>query len=92
MERGTAGTTVLVLRNALWYIDGHHYKLAERSCRVPVVFKQFSEYNVPHCQSIGKELTHLSPRKCYSLTVIAYSLICKLAFGIICVGRHSKLK
>ena len=47
MERGTADTTVLVLRDALWYIDGHHYKLAERSCRVPVVFKQFSEYNVP---------------------------------------------
>ena len=47
VETGTDGNTVLVLHNALWYIDGHHRKLVEHSCRVPVVFKQFSEYSVP---------------------------------------------
>ena len=47
VESGIAGNTVLVLRDALWYIDGQYCKLAERSCGVPVVFKQFSDYNVP---------------------------------------------
>ena len=29
------------------YVDGHHSKLAERSCGIPVVFKQFTSFNVP---------------------------------------------
>lgn len=47
VERGVAGSTVSVLRDTLWYIDGHHPKLAERACGVPAVFKQFTNYNVP---------------------------------------------
>ena len=36
-----------VLTDALWYIDGHDSKLSERSCEVPVIFKQFSGFNKP---------------------------------------------
>ena len=61
VERGVAGTTVSVLCDVLWYIDGHHCKLAERSCTVPVVFKQFSEYNLPqlskHRKRFNKSLS-----------------------------------
>ena len=47
MHQGVANNTVSVLRDVLWYIDGHHSKLAERSCGIPVVFKQFTSFNVP---------------------------------------------
>ena len=56
VEGGTAGNTILVLRDALWYIDGHYCKLAEHSCTVPVVFKQFSDYNVPQMSKHRKRV------------------------------------
>ena len=56
VEEGTAGNTILVLRDALWYIDGHYCKLAEHSCTVPVVFKQFSDYNVPQMSKHRKRV------------------------------------
>ena len=36
-----------VLRDVPWYIGGHHSKLTEWSCGIPVVFKQFTSINVP---------------------------------------------
>ncbi len=39
---------VKTLRDVLWYIDGHHYILAERAIPVPGLFQSFSSYNVPH--------------------------------------------
>ena len=47
VDNGTASTAVRTLRDALWYIDGHHHTLADRSCDVPQVFEGFVEYNIP---------------------------------------------
>ena len=67
MERGTAGNTILVLHDTLWYIDGHHCKLAERSCTVLIVFKQFSDYNLPQMSKHRKRAnTSLSAQVLHS--------------------------
>lgn len=45
---GTHGKNFMYnLRDALWYIDGHHSTLEARSCPVPDPFSQFVGYNVP---------------------------------------------
>ena len=44
---GVADNAVKTLTDVLWYINGQHSKLSERSCVVPVVFSQFTEYNKP---------------------------------------------
>ena len=44
---GIADNVVKTLTDVLWYIDGQHSKLSERSCVVPVAFSQFTEYNKP---------------------------------------------
>lgn len=59
VERGTAGNTVLVLHDALGYIDRRYCKLAECYCTVPVVFKQFSDYNVPQMSKQRKKANTL---------------------------------
>ena len=38
VDNGTASNAISTLRDALWYIDGHHQTLADRSCHVPHVF------------------------------------------------------
>ena len=39
---------VHTLMEILWYIDGHHHLLSERSTvSVPSMFKQFQDYNKP---------------------------------------------
>ena len=35
------------LRDALWYIDGHHSILEQRSCSIPEPFNKFVGYNTP---------------------------------------------
>ena len=35
------------LMNILWYIDGHHDVIGERSSKIPDVFSQFNGYNCP---------------------------------------------
>lgn len=47
VKHGIATTTVKTLTEILWYIDGHHHTLAERSCDIPVTFKEFTNYNRP---------------------------------------------
>ena len=42
---GSATKAVQALRDTLWYIDGSHHTLAERSCAVPEIFQKFSGYN-----------------------------------------------
>ena len=44
---GVADNTVRMLSDVLWYINGQHTKLSERSCEVPVIFSQFTGYNNP---------------------------------------------
>ena len=67
VERGTAGNTVLVFRDTPWYIDSHHCKLAEHSCTVPIVFKQFSDYNLPQMSKHRKRAnTSLSAQVLHS--------------------------
>jgi hypothetical protein len=44
----TAGCQLVsTLTDALWYVDGHHQTLVERSCTVPVAVACFSGYNNP---------------------------------------------
>ena len=80
-NNGTAYTAVCKLRDALWYIDGHHLTLADRSCHVPQVFKGFVDYN------IHESLKH---RKRSSLSLCVATLkshlqvflaICRVPFG-----------
>ena len=92
VERGTAGNTVLVLRDTLWYIDGHHCKLAECSCTVPIVFKQFSDYNLPQMSKHRKRAnTSLSAQVLHSHSQRIFTSL-QLDFGIVHVGRRSKPK
>ena len=47
VDSGTATNTVSTLQCVLWYIDGHHKNLADRSCSVPSIFSKFTGYNLP---------------------------------------------
>ena len=37
VDNGTAANAICTVRDALWYIDGHHQTLADRSCHVPQI-------------------------------------------------------
>ena len=37
VAHGVADNSVKMLTDVLWYIDGQHTKVSERSCGVPVV-------------------------------------------------------
>ena len=50
ISSGTAANCVSKLRDALWYIDGLHDTLNERSCKIPEVFSQFIRYSKPESQ------------------------------------------
>ena len=41
VHSGIATNSILSLRNALWYVDGSHSTLNERSCEVPEIFSVF---------------------------------------------------
>ena len=45
--------------STLWYIDGMHDTLNERSCNIPTVFNQFSGYNKPENHDTGN--VHVTP-------------------------------
>ena len=47
VDNGTSSNAISTLRDALWYIDGHHQTLSDRSCHVPHIFAGFTEYNNP---------------------------------------------
>ena len=53
-----------MLCDVLWYIDGHHCKLAERSCTVPVVFKQFSECTIANSMTVQYITARCSHEDC----------------------------
>ena len=44
---GAATRAIQAIRDTLWYIDGSHKILTERSCVVPEIFKSFDGYNKP---------------------------------------------
>ena len=54
VHSGIATNSILSLRNALWYVDGSHSTLNERSCEVPDIFSQFSGYNIPEASKHRK--------------------------------------
>ena len=62
---GSATKTIQALRDTLWYIDGSHGTLSERSCGVPEIFKQFTGYNKPEVSKHRKRaigsLTRCTP-------------------------------
>lgn len=45
------------LRDALWYLDGHHSTLATRSCSIPEPFDKFEGYNMPERSKHRKRRT-----------------------------------
>ena len=47
VQNGTATLALQTLRDALWYIDGMHETLNERSCMIPKCFEKFTGYNKP---------------------------------------------
>ena len=53
---GTAARVIQALRDVLWYIDGSHATLAERSCEVPEIFRKFNGYNQPEIHKHRKRL------------------------------------
>jgi len=57
VQNGTAINTIKTLRDVLWYIDGHHSTLEERSCFIPSVFKPFVGYNQPERSKHRKRLS-----------------------------------
>ena len=57
VDNETASTAVCKLRDALWYIDGHHHTLADRSCHVSQVFEGYVEYNIPERSKHRKRLS-----------------------------------
>ena len=56
---GIAASTVKTLTDTLRYVDGYHNKLSERSCEIPVIFKQFSDFSKPEV-SKHKKRSNLS--------------------------------
>ena len=59
VQNGTATLALQTLRDALWYIDGMHKTLNERSCMIPKCFEQFTGYNRPE-QHQHKKRCHTS--------------------------------
>ena len=47
VHSGTATRAIQTLRDALWYVDGSHATLIERSCNIPETFRQYTGYNQP---------------------------------------------
>lgn len=91
MQQGVASNTVSVLRDVLWYIDGHHSKLAEWSCGIPIVLKQFTSFNVPERSKHRKRAnTSLSADVLQSHSHRLY--VCRLGFGTMLSGSQLKLK
>ena len=58
ISSGIAARCLSTLRDALWYIDGIHDTLNERSCTVPAVFNQFTGYNKPEIHKHRKRACH----------------------------------
>ena len=57
----SADKFVSIMTEVLWYIDGHHEQLSERSTPVPNFFIQFQGYNRPELSKHRKRtLTNLS--------------------------------
>jgi len=63
VSNGTAARCLSSLRDALWYIDGMHNTLNERSCKVPTVFNQFTGYNKPENHRHRKRTCHSMSRE-----------------------------
>ena len=47
VQCGIAANVLNAIRDALWYLDGHHHTLADQACRVPAIFSSFEGYNKP---------------------------------------------
>ena len=68
---GSATKDVQALRDTLWYVDGSHHTLAERSCAVPEIFLKFSGYGRPKMSKQEKALDSLArDTYCHNPTAI----------------------
>ena len=56
-EVSSAHKLVSLLRDVFWYLDGHHHVFKDRATDLPLVFKQFSSYNMPQLSKHRKRLT-----------------------------------
>lgn len=66
---GSATKTIQAIRDTLWYIDGSHVTLSERSCEVPEIFKKFNGYNKPELSKHRKRVINSMARD----VLISYS-------------------
>ena len=55
-----------VLTDLLWHIDGHHVTFSDQSCAIPLVFANFSGYNVPERSKHRKRKMSFNPLKALS--------------------------
>jgi hypothetical protein len=56
-EMNSARKLVLLLRDILWYVDGHHHVFKERALAIPSIFTCFTLYNTPQLSKHRKRLT-----------------------------------
>ena len=65
VQSGTATLALQTLRDALWYIDGMHETLNERSCMIHKCFETFTGFNRPE-QHKHKKRCHTSMSEIHS--------------------------
>ena len=56
-ETMSAKQFVGLVRDVLWYVDGHHHVFSERALGLPAVFAHFTRYNTPHLSKHRKRYT-----------------------------------
>jgi len=67
VHNGTAKNTIKTLRDIVWYIDGHHSTLEERSCYAPSVFGSFVGYNQPER---SEAVVNITVCRCPQVTLV----------------------
>ena len=73
VAHGVAKNTTKMLTDALWFLDGHQATFCDRSCDIPVVFDQFTNFNCP-------ELSKHRKRSSVSLSSECVCVCCVGAF------------
>ena len=82
VDYGIVATTVRTLTDMLWYIDGHHRKLSELACEIPMIFKQFTRFNRPEIYPNTRSDIHCPIQMISSLqTISAFFQTSKLDSG-----------
>ena len=79
------------LTNCLWYIDGHHEVLSQRSVVIPECFQRYSGYNRPELSKHYKRTLENMLSFLYKPTQMHCSVACQVSTGITRNGVTSSL-